>query len=107
VNSSFVRLGSARSSEERLANATALACIVTPVPPPAGRSPPREPHLAADDDGVGAAADLPTAERRVVALGPKQNQRTNDKLFRREAVRSGLLLREALDEKPIEVLPFG
>jgi hypothetical protein len=56
---------------------------------------------------VGAAADLPTAERRVVALGPKQNQRTNDKLFRREAVRSGLLLREALDEKPIEVLPFG
>ncbi len=31
----------------------------------------REPHLAADDDGVGAAADLPAAERRVAALGAK------------------------------------
>jgi outer membrane protein insertion porin family len=37
----------------------------------------------------------------------RENQRTNDKLFRREAVRSGLLPREVLDEKPIEVLPFG
>jgi RNA polymerase sigma factor (sigma-70 family) len=37
----------------------------------------------------------------------RENLRTNDKLFRREAVRSGLLPREVLDEKPIEVLPFG